>query len=57
MLRAFLEEGVFGDEDTVEMEDEDGVVQVSKVKAKVDPLSVVRKAVGGKAYGMLEVVD
>jgi hypothetical protein len=48
---------VFGDEDTVEMEDEDGVVQVSKVKAKVDPLSVVRKAVGGKAYGMLEVVD
>jgi hypothetical protein len=57
MLRAFLEEGVFVDEESVEMEDEDGVVQVSKVKAKVDPLSVVRKAVGGRAYEMLEVVD
>jgi hypothetical protein len=59
MLRAFLEEGVFeGDEESVEMEvEEDGIVKVKKGAAKIDPLSVVRKAVGGKAYAMLEVVD
>jgi hypothetical protein len=58
MLRAFLEGGVFEDEEEVEMdEDEDGVVGVRKEKGKADPLSVVKKAVGGMAYAMLEVVD
>jgi hypothetical protein len=58
MLKAFLEEGVFGDEEEVEMEDdENGVVDVRKKKVKADPLSVIMKAVGGKAYAMLEVVD
>jgi hypothetical protein len=59
MLRAFLEEGVFeGGEESVEMEmEEDGMVKVKKGAAKIDALSVVRKAIGGKAYAMLEVED
>ncbi|KAH4110963.1 hypothetical protein HBH46_000370 [Parastagonospora nodorum] len=60
MLRAFLEEGAFelGEEEVeVEIEGEDGMVEIRRVEKGVDPLETVRKAVGGRAYGMLEVVD
>ncbi|KAF1842258.1 uncharacterized protein K460DRAFT_345940 [Cucurbitaria berberidis CBS 394.84] len=60
MLRAFLEGGAFDDEDAVEesqMDSDDGITEVHKVKKKIDPLTVVKKAVQHKAYNMLEVVD
>jgi hypothetical protein len=58
MLRAFLEEGVFDYEEEVEMtEGEDDIVGVKKEKKKTSPLSVVKKAVAGNSYAMLEVVD
>ena len=66
MLRAFLESGAFDheeeivDDDVVDMEEEnegEGMAEIRKVKKKIDPLTVVKKAVEHKAYGMLEVVD
>jgi hypothetical protein len=59
MLKVFLETGALdGEEEIVEetVVGEDGMVEVKK-KEKIDPLSVVKKAVGHKAYSMLEVVD
>jgi hypothetical protein len=62
MLRAFLESGAFGDEEEmieeeVEEEGEDSMMEVKKVKKKIDPLTVVKKTVAHKAFSMLEVVD
>lgn len=65
MLKMFLENGLFEDKDEATEEDivekigEDGEVVVEKVgkKQKLDLLSVVKKAIGHKAYGMLRVVD
>jgi hypothetical protein len=62
MLKALMESGALEEEEEiveaeVEVEGEDGMTEVRKVKKKVDPLTVVRKAVGHKAYGMLEIVD
>lgn len=62
MLRAFLESGTFEDEEelvgeVVEGEDEAGMMEVKKVVKKIDPLTVVKKAVENRAYSMLEVVD
>lgn len=59
MLKAFLETGALdGEEEIVEetIVGEDGMVEVKK-EEKIDPLSVVKKAVGHKAYSMLEVID
>ncbi|KAF3039446.1 hypothetical protein E8E11_002080 [Didymella keratinophila] len=59
MLAAFLETGALdGEKEIVEetVVGEDGMVEVKK-KEKIDPLSVVKKAVGHKAYSMLEVID
>ncbi|KAH7402861.1 hypothetical protein BKA66DRAFT_404664 [Pyrenochaeta sp. MPI-SDFR-AT-0127] len=67
MLRAFLESGAFESEEEVvdeevQVEGEAGqtgvtVVEVKKVKKKIDPITVVKKAVDNKAYSMLEIVD
>jgi hypothetical protein len=62
MLKVFLETGAFDDEDDLveeelEVEGEDGMMEIKKVKKGVDPLTVVKKAVDHKAYSMLEVVD
>lgn len=67
MLRALLESGAFDYEEEVVEEDvllegqadEDGetMMEVKKVKKKIDPITVVKKAVEHKAYSMLEVVD
>lgn len=61
MLKVFLDGGGFeeeGEEEVVEevVDDEGGMTEV-KVKKKIDPLTLVKKAVSHKAYGMLEVVD
>ncbi|KNG47460.1 hypothetical protein DDE82_002809 [Stemphylium lycopersici] len=62
MLRAFLENGAFEDEEEmveeeVEVEGAGGMTVIEKVKKKADPLTVVKKAVDHDAYRMLEVVD
>lgn len=63
MLKVFLDGGSFEDaveeEEVVDVAGEDGEVVVDMVKKrqKLDPLSVVRKAVGHRAYEMLRVVD
>ncbi|RKU40270.1 hypothetical protein DL546_002206 [Coniochaeta pulveracea] len=60
MLKVFMDKGMFEDEEEeVVMEEttEDGVVEVVKKKAALDPLGLMRKAIGHKAYDMLEVVD
>ena len=61
VLRGFLEEGALeGDGDgevEVDVDGEDGLVKIKSVKKGVDPVEVVRKAVGGRAFGMLQVVD
>lgn len=65
MLRAFLESGVFESEEEESVVEKDGdeevqeygMVDVSKVKKKIDPLHVVKKAVSHAAYEVLEVVD
>jgi hypothetical protein len=61
-LKAFLETGAFEEEEELIEEDlegvgEDGMTEVRKVKKKIDPLTVVQKAVGHKAYAMLEILD
>lgn len=70
MLKVFLEGGSFEEGDGQQEEEEeeeegavmveigeDGEVGTKKKKRKLDPLSVVRKAVGHRAYRMLRVVD
>ncbi|USP82432.1 hypothetical protein yc1106_09706 [Curvularia clavata] len=62
MLKAFLETGAFGDEEEleeeeVEVEGEDGLTEIKAVRKKIDPLTIVKKAVDHKAYMMLKVVD
>ncbi|KAK2612763.1 hypothetical protein QQS21_001214 [Conoideocrella luteorostrata] len=75
MLKVFMENGTFEDEEDEEdeeldqgVQDESGsddevlvtnpeVQETRRKKAKMDPLSVVRKAVGHKAYDMLKVLD
>lgn len=59
MLKAFLETGALDGEEEVTEETvlgEDDMVEVKK-REKTDPLSVVKKAVGHEACGMLEIVD
>lgn len=59
MLKALLETGAFdGVEEVVEeaVVGEDGMIEVKK-KERIDPLSVVKKAVEHKAYSMLKVID
>ena len=71
MLKVFLDNGSFeGEEETTEEEDkkEEGAAEDEsegkdqddgspKKKRKIDPLSTVKKAVGHKAYDMLQVVE
>lgn len=64
MLKVFLDSGSLGDEkdgpeeEIVEKIGDDGEVVVEKVKRqKLDPMSIVNKAIGHKAYSMLRVVD
>ncbi|RMZ72174.1 d-lactate dehydrogenase [Pyrenophora seminiperda CCB06] len=57
MLKAFLESGAFEDEELVEIEGEDGVVEVKKVRKLITPLDLVKKTTDHKAYSMLEVID
>lgn len=62
MLKVFLDSGSFDDEEVeeeiVEKIGEDGEVVVEKQKRqKLDPISVVKKAIGHPAYKMLRVVD
>ena len=61
MLKVFLDSGGFGDEEEEEQvvitKDEDGDVTEKVVKAPIDPLSTVNKAIGHDAYSMLQVLD
>ncbi|KAL1853204.1 hypothetical protein Daus18300_011852 [Diaporthe australafricana] len=62
MLKVFLDNGSFEDEDAeeeiVEKIGDDGEVVVEKTKRhKMDPMSVVKRAIGHPAYKMLRVVD
>lgn len=62
MLKVFLDSGAFVDEDAeeeiVEAIGDDGEVIIDKrKKQKLDPLNVVRRAIGHPAYNMLQVVD
>lgn len=45
------------DEEEIMDEGEDGMVQIKKVKKKLDPLTAVKMAVQHQAYAMLEVLD
>ncbi|KAF1933878.1 uncharacterized protein M421DRAFT_50728 [Didymella exigua CBS 183.55] len=59
MLKALLETGALDGVDEIVEEavvGEDSIVEVKK-KERIDPLSVVKKAVRNKAYSMLKVVD
>lgn len=62
MLKVFLDSGSFEDEEAeeeiVEKVGDDGEVIVEKQKRqKLDPISVVKKAIGHPAYNMLRVAD
>ncbi|KAH7312469.1 hypothetical protein B0I35DRAFT_437090 [Stachybotrys elegans] len=61
MLKVFMEQGGFEEpeEEEVVTKNEAGedVVVVQKKKAKMDPLSTLKKAIGHKAYSMLVVLD
>jgi hypothetical protein len=60
MLKVFMDKGMFEDDEeevVMEEETEDGVVEVVKKKVKLDPVGLMKKAIGHKAYDMLEVVD
>ena len=68
MMKVFLQEGQFGGDEEEEgvvdeeVEDEDGdgeaVVEVRKlVRGKMNPMAVVWKTIGHRAYEMLRVVD
>lgn len=61
MLKLFLDSGSFVDEDAEEIvenigDDGEVIIHVQK-KPKLDPLSVVKRAIGHPAYKMLRVVD
>lgn len=63
MLKVFLDNGSFEDEEEVEHETitEDGVEVVetrpAAKKQKMDPMFILKKAISHKAYDMLKVVD
>lgn len=58
LLKVFMDKGVFGDEEeVVETVDGKDGVQVVKRKKELDPESLMRRAIGHKAYEMLAVVD
>ncbi|KAJ6445074.1 integral membrane protein [Purpureocillium lavendulum] len=66
MLKVFLDGGSFEDPEAEETEDQVTVVMPEdeeatemprKKKAKMDPLTTVKKAIGHKAYDMLKVMD
>ncbi|KUI65176.1 hypothetical protein VM1G_00608 [Cytospora mali] len=62
MLKVFLENGSFEDENAEEeiveeIGDDDEVVVEKRKKQKLDPLAVVKRAIGHPAYRMLQVVD
>ena len=61
-MKVFLDSGEFTDTTAeevlvVEETDEDGLVSVVTKKAKIDPVTVVHKAVSHRAYSMLKVYD
>ena len=64
MLKVFMDNGAFdGEDDTEEViktvDEDDGTVVVERAtkRPKMDPLAVVKKAIGHKAYDMLRVMD
>lgn len=65
MLKVFMSGGGFDDDNDDEPEDEDAVVigkdgeevPVPKEKKQLDPLRLVKRAVGHRAYSMLKVRD
>jgi hypothetical protein len=63
MLKVFLENGAFDTDDAeaeatvVVTKEEDGQVTDAVEKKAVNPVDIVRKAVGHKAYQMLRVMD
>ncbi|SPO02946.1 uncharacterized protein DNG_05625 [Cephalotrichum gorgonifer] len=63
MLKAFLGDGFFGDSDEEgdTMAEGDGsngdTVEVSNREEQLDPVSLVQKAIGHRAYSMLQVMD
>lgn len=62
MLKVFLDSGAFGDEEAEEeivdeIGDDGEVIVEKRKKQKLDPLSLVRRAIGHPAYNMLQVVD
>jgi hypothetical protein len=63
LLKVFMDGGQFGDEDEEEevvlVEAKDGIdiVSVEKKKKELDPVSLMRRAIGHRAYDMLMVVD
>jgi hypothetical protein len=60
-MKMFLDNGGFEDiEDevvAVDSNEEDGVVKVTKEKAKVDPMIALKKALSHSSYRMITVVD
>ncbi|KAJ9129342.1 hypothetical protein NKR19_g10405, partial [Coniochaeta hoffmannii] len=58
MLKVFMDGGQFGDdeEEVVTVDGEDGV-EVVKRKKELDPVALMRRAIGHRAYEMLKVVD
>lgn len=61
MLKVFLEGGGFDDEkdedEVVVTKTEGGEITTEVKKPKTDPLKTVKRAIGHKAYDMLEVLD
>jgi hypothetical protein len=62
MLKVFLDGGGFEEEGETQLVEEeivgdDGMTEVKVVKKKIDPMTLVKKAVRHKAYEMLRVVD
>ncbi|KAK7702995.1 hypothetical protein SLS64_009266 [Diaporthe eres] len=62
MLKVFLDNGSFEDEDAEEeivekIGDDCEVIVKKKKRQKLDPISVVKRAIGHPAYNMLRVVD
>jgi hypothetical protein len=58
LLKVFMDNGTFAEEEeeVVTVEREDGV-EVAKQKKELDPISLMRRAIGHRAYEMLSVVD
>ncbi|KAH7150376.1 hypothetical protein B0J13DRAFT_550051 [Dactylonectria estremocensis] len=66
MLKVFLDNGGFEEAEEEEGSDDEVVIskdgdeiteEKPKKRAKMDPITVVKKAIGHKAYDMLQVVD